>query len=302
LFETTVADEVVALVEPAVADDAAGLVDSNDNDAVVSSVDQVVSDEVAELAEPSATDAVLESIEPPALDEVTALVEPIASGETAELVEPGIADEAVALISTDEVLSSAESPDSDEVVALAAPSVSQDAATVAETEENNSVLPEQAEADTGEPIVVASAAAIGSANLNLENEEPAEALVPSEQDAEPTLSSLRRTALFQMNVRSKRIKFVAGEVVLTSASEPLLEQIFEDLFLYSESDIIIEVANQDSTDSVGNEALATERAAFLQTFLVDRGLEEERLLLSILPESEVPDENQHISIEAKINE
>ena len=129
-----------------------------------------------------------------------------------------------------------------------------------------------------------------------------ESALDSEAEPESSLATLRRSALFELNIRSKGIKFDVGEIRLTDQSEIVLQQIFEDLFLYSESDIVIEVASQDAIDGESNDTLAAQRAAILKTFLTERGLDENRLVLSVLPESAVPNEAQHVSIEAKIDE
>ena len=147
-----------------------------------------------------------------------------------------------------------------------------------------------------ESVVPNDVEALQSASVELES--------ASDPEVEPesSLATLRRSALFELNIRSKGIKFEAGEIRLTDQSEVVLQQIFEDLFLYSESDIVIEVASQDAIDGTSNDTLAAQRAAMLKTFLAERGIDENRLVLSVLPDSAVPTEAQHVSIEAKIDE
>ena len=152
-----------------------------------------------------------------------------------------------------------------------------------------------------EPVVT-EIAGLTDQRVSPVDAEPAQPIVESEPEGESVLSILRRTALLEMTDRSRNIKFFEGQVRLTDTSESLLQTIFEDLFLYSESEIVIEIANKDGTDDISNNALASERAWLIKSFLTDRGLDEERLLVSVLPEGAGPDELQHISIEAKIDE
>ncbi len=125
---------------------------------------------------------------------------------------------------------------------------------------------------------------------------------PEQAEAELSLASLRKTVLDGMSQRSTRIKFAPGEARLARGSEALLALIFEDLFLYSESDIVIEVGSQDAVGNASNSALSNERAAIIKTYLADRGLPPNRLIESVLPASTLGDAPQLINIEANLDE
>lgn len=117
-----------------------------------------------------------------------------------------------------------------------------------------------------------------------------------------SLAALRRTVLGAMTERSKRVSFVAGRADLTPRSEALLQQIFEDLFLYSESLIVVEVASNDARPGNSNRVLSEERARTIRTFLNDRGLEQSRLISSVLPQVTEPGRNQYVNIQANLDE
>jgi len=125
---------------------------------------------------------------------------------------------------------------------------------------------------------------------------------PADTSPESSLALLRRTVLTEMTDRSELIKFGQGSSNFTPKGEQLMQQIFEDLFLYSESDIVIEVSSRDSGDDVTNASLSNQRGRVIKEFLADRGLESERLIVSVLTGASMPDKPQHISIQANLDE
>ena len=226
---------------------------------VVEPVEPPVAEEVVEPVEPPVVEEVVEPVEPPVVEEVAELVEPPVVEEVAELVEPPVVEE---------VAEPVEPPVAEEVIEPVEPPVAEEVAVLVE--------PPVSTASSDEQAIVESVTETGS-----------------------LLASLRATALGNMNIRSRQLRFVTGSIRLTSNSEALLQQVFEDLFLYAESDIVINVASLDSVNGIPNDVLARERATLLKTFLVERGLQGQRLIVSVLPTSVLSDETQYISIEAK---
>jgi len=127
-------------------------------------------------------------------------------------------------------------------------------------------------------------------------------VVPAVEEPANSLTTLRKTVLAEMTEKSGLVRFLPETATLTPESESLLQLIFEDLFLYSESDIVIEVASLDATTESANWALSQERALQIKEFLSGRGLESERLIVSVLTESDAPSILQHITIQANLDE
>jgi len=119
-------------------------------------------------------------------------------------------------------------------------------------------------------------------------------------ESQLALASLRENVLEEMTDRSHRIRFEIGSSELTPNSVLLLGQTFEDLFLYAESDIVIEVSSLDATEDASNESLSNTRAQAIRTFLIDRGIESERLVISLLPDSAELDDQQYVNIQANL--
>jgi len=107
-----------------------------------------------------------------------------------------------------------------------------------------------------------------------------------------------REVLSSVESRSGKIQFIEGTSIVVSESEDLLQQIFEDLFLYAESDITITVNGNDEDGG----ALARDRGEQVKEFLIGRGLEEERLIVRVLPDAESSRATQYLSIQANTDE
>jgi len=147
-----------------------------------------------------------------------------------------------------------------------------------------------AEPDTSaEPIVLAS----NSSDNNL----TPEAVTPLSG-----LAAERREVLNSVLLKSRDIQFIDGSSIFLADSEDLLNRIFEDLFLYAESDIIIEVNRRESSGGISNAELAQERGERVKDFLVGRGLEEERLIVRVLPARDISSAAQYLSIQANFDE
>jgi len=159
-------------------------------------------------------------------------------------------------------------------------------------EQPSSVLVESTEPPEIEPIALAETSNSDGAIVN-EAENP-------QTSAELSLAALRQSVLTEMSRRSKRIRFLPASSELTLASERLLGQAFEDLFLYAESDIVIEISSLDSVGDSSNQLLSNDRAQTIRDFLIERGLEAERLIISLLPNSAEFDGQQFVNIKANL--
>jgi len=274
--EPVVAEEVTdALVAEPVAD--ASVAEA--------AIDALVAEPVADAS--VAEEAIDALVAEPVADEVTeaAVVEPIADALVAEeAVDALVAEEstAAALGEVDALAQTAE-------VALETAS-----ANTALDLDDTSLVDEIIE----DPIT-SELSAEDTTIIDL----PEESLIAPENTASETelsLASLRRDVLTNMTQRSQRIRFEDGSTDLTPVSVQLLGQTFEDLFLYAESDIVIEVSSSDGSDDASNQALSGDRAQLIRAFLVDRGIEPARLLISLLPASAETDQLQYVKIQANL--
>jgi len=249
-----------------------------------------VAEPIAETVEPLAPIASITPIEPTPTVDVTA---PVVDAVVAEPVVDAVAtfDDSTGVGITADI------PQANEDVAqifVPEPIIVPEPAIVTNIIADTELEPVAESIPAPEPEPAANAVATANSN--------AEPVAQVESESELTLASLARSVLTEMTARSEDVAFSVGTASLTDKSESLLQLIFEDLFLYSESDITIEVASRDAAAESENLALSNERGALIKTFLIDRGLDPERLIVSVLSGAAAPDKPQHLRIQADQNE
>lgn len=152
-----------------------------------------------------------------------------------------------------------------------------------------------------EPVMDATGdPAVDNTRVDLMATESKNSLAEPETSPESALASMRRDALTEMSRRSKLIRFEESSFELTPSAEQLLGLTFEDLFLYAESDIDIEVGSSDGTDVLSSQMLSRMRANTIRDYLIGRGIEPERLQISLLPDTLESDELQYVNIKANL--
>lgn len=75
---------------------------------------------------------------------------------------------------------------------------------------------------------------------------------------------------------SERLQFQGRSEVIDREFEQILDRVFEPLFLYAEMSVVISVATNEYQGPADNNRLSRDRARSIVTYLVNRGLQEER--------------------------
>jgi len=110
----------------------------------------------------------------------------------------------------------------------------------------------------------------------------------------------RREELAALATLSESIKFRDLEVEPLDSSKAPLDRIFELLFLYSESDVTVEVAGSEFDTDTDNVLISRERAQALITYLAGRGLDEDRFTIRALGKGRLPDRIHRVKVTAEV--
>ncbi len=93
---------------------------------------------------------------------------------------------------------------------------------------------------------------------------------------------------------STQIRFSEGLADLARAQEQPLDRIFEPLYLYSDTPVMVSVATNETSDSGVNNGLSRDRGRAIVAYLVDRGLEKSRFRIRIEPGIGLPNGTQRV--------
>ncbi len=158
------------------------------------------------------------------------------------------------------------------------------------TSETGRTLPDTDLARKTEQPAAAEAPAVQSDKTNQ---------VESSESDETPLKKLRRQELATLPGLAGRVRYNANEDVLAESSDKLLNRMFELLFLYVDSDVVVKISSGDFEDDKKNLELSESRAQKLIAYLVDRGLDEQRFEIVPLGREQLPVGGHRVNVYAK---
>ncbi len=134
---------------------------------------------------------------------------------------------------------------------------------------------------------------IGDTNL-------AAAVLPeSDASVSTPLERLKRQELATLPGLAGRVRFNPEQTEPLEGSDELLNRMFELLFLYIDSEVVVKISSADFEDDVQNLELSKTRAQSLVAYLVDRGLDEKRFDIVPLGREQLPLGGHRVNVYAK---
>jgi len=143
------------------------------------------------------------------------------------------------------------------------------------------------------PTAPGTQLSIGDTNL-------AAAVLPeSDASVGTPLERLKRQELATLPGLAGRVRFNLEEAEPLEGSDKLLNRMFELLFLYIDSEVVVKISSADFEDDVQNLELSKTRAQSLVAYLVDRGLDEQRFDIVPLGREQLPLGGHRVNVYAK---
>ena len=121
----------------------------------------------------------------------------------------------------------------------------------------------------------------------------ATAVIP---ENESPFEKLRREELATLPGLAARIRFLPSEIEPRASSKQPLDRLFELLFLYSETDVLVQIASNEYDIDSNNVLISRERALTLINYLIDRGLEESRFQIRALGKERLPFASHRVTV------
>ena len=113
------------------------------------------------------------------------------------------------------------------------------------------------------------------------------------------LEKLRRQELATLPGLAGRVRYNPGESDPLEGSDKLLNRMFELLFLYIDSEVVVKISSGDYEDDIQNLELSNIRAQKLIAYLVDRGLDEQRFEIVPMGREALPLGGHRVNMYAK---
>ncbi len=123
--------------------------------------------------------------------------------------------------------------------------------------------------------------------------------VESNESDDTPLKKLRRQELATLPGLAGRVRYNVNEDVLVKSSDQLLNRMFELLFLYIDSEVVVKISSGDFEDDTKNLELSEARAQKLIAYLVERGIDEQRFEIVPLGREELPIGGHRVNVYAK---
>ncbi len=119
---------------------------------------------------------------------------------------------------------------------------------------------------------------------------------------ESAFAKSRREELAQLPGLSAQLQFKSNDIEPTDSSRQPLDRIFELLFLYAETTVVVQVASNEYEIDDNNQLISRERALTLVNYLIDRGLDEDRFRIRSLGKQQLPFDSHRVTVVATVIE
>ena len=113
------------------------------------------------------------------------------------------------------------------------------------------------------------------------------------------LEQLKRQELATLPGLAGRVRYSPQQSEPVEGSDKLLNRMFELLFLYIDSDVVVKISSGDFEDDEKNLELSKARAQNLVAYLVGRGLDEKRFEIVPLGREQLPLGGHRVNVYAK---
>ena len=124
-------------------------------------------------------------------------------------------------------------------------------------------------------------------------------LAEAEASGDTPLEKLKRQELATLPGLAGRVRYNPGESEHVEGSDKLLNRMFELLFLYIDSEVVVKISSGDFEDDAQNLELSETRAQKLVAYLVGRGLDEQRFEIVPMGRAELPLGGHRVNVYAK---
>jgi outer membrane protein OmpA-like peptidoglycan-associated protein len=125
---------------------------------------------------------------------------------------------------------------------------------------------------------------------------------PSTAANETPFEKLRREELAIVSKLSSQLQIVPGIGVVDDPAVGILDQIFDYLFLYSETEVAVTVRSNDTGSSLRNVNMAQQRGEYVVDYLISRGLNQNRFIIEAESTDSLALGSHRIGIQAKLVE
>ena len=126
--------------------------------------------------------------------------------------------------------------------------------------------------------------------------------IASTPENESAFAKSRREELAQLPGLSAQLRFKSNDIEPTDSSRQPLDRIFELLFLYAETTVVVQVASNEYEIDDNNQLISRERALTLVNYLIDRGLDEDRFRIRSLGKQQLPFDSHRVTVVATVIE
>ena len=142
----------------------------------------------------------------------------------------------------------------------------------------------------------------GAAVAATEQPDATQISLATASDNETPFQKLRREELSALSGLAARVRFLPAEIEPRPSSKGPLDRLFELLFLYSETQVLVQVASNEFEIDSNNVQISRERALSLVSYLIERGLDENRFQVRALGRQQLPFETHRVSVVATVTE